>query len=241
MVKKFEKCENERNYNILISFLKEKRRLIQIPKFKLILTGKNGVVIYNSEKENTYDNYKLGLIKFNNQTEVEISNRAEKEKFHTFVRDGKTYFSLKIGSQLTASFENLPEWEQILFLIVMIIIIIGVVAALVYQFWYMPEEEVERLTPITSGAAIRMIQGEDTSGTLYLIYKDGTTFGFGGDEEFALTTETLNEIAEGLLTNLQEIEYATVNHEFNRVEFQLITEDFTTFINTLSNRLLTVT
>ncbi len=64
LVKTFEKCENETNYYKLINFLKEKRDLIEIDEFKLILTGKNGVVIYNSERENIYSNYKYGLIPF---------------------------------------------------------------------------------------------------------------------------------------------------------------------------------
>ena len=55
---KFKREENEKNYNKLVCFIGEKLREINCDfkvKFGALLTSKNGVVIYNSRKINTFE------------------------------------------------------------------------------------------------------------------------------------------------------------------------------------------
>ena len=62
---RFKHCPNKKNYNKLVWNFRKKMRKIPFRPF-IILRGENGVIIFNSEENNTWCKYKKGEIRFNN-------------------------------------------------------------------------------------------------------------------------------------------------------------------------------
>ena len=137
---KFKKEENEKNYNKLKYFLlckiKEIKRTYRIT-VGILLTNKNGVLIFNSKQENTFSKYKKGEIHFNDLDEITSSNLANKKGFTYYGNNRrKLICSLKIGSTISMFYDQLEEgnvWAVILTVLFLLLILVAV-GGLVYYF-----------------------------------------------------------------------------------------------------------
>lgn len=129
--RKFEKCNNRKNYYKLTNYLLAKtvKGSGIFKNFKILMTDKNNILFFNSTlgNDNTYENYKNGKIRYDGKLEEKINNRSEKYGYCNYVKCRTFYHSLKIGSNLQIIYEEIeenPGLSATIFLFLMAIIII---------------------------------------------------------------------------------------------------------------------
>ena len=172
LLKKFENDKNKCNYNTLIKFVKKGKFKIKkkIKSYNIILTDEAGVLIYNGKKNNnTWDDYKVGNIKYNNTKEVNLINSSEKNGHNLYLKykkNGvlKAYFTVKIGSNLQ---EFIEENGITIAEVGGILIGVGLLIFLGYGYFF--KEKIEETTFLIEGETV------DSGGSLITISR-GTGF-----------------------------------------------------------------
>lgn len=158
LLKKFENNKNKCNYYSLCKFVKKKERKMKrkFKRYNILLTDETGVLIYNGRKENTWDNYKTGNIKYNCIKEVDLINKSEKNGYNYYSKLNKKgiyklYLTINLGSNIQEYIEengnsnNILEFGSILLAII----------AIVYMgYGYFFVETIEAGSEVLSGETV---------------------------------------------------------------------------------------
>jgi hypothetical protein len=180
LLKKFENNKNKCNYYSLCKFVKKKERKMKrkFKRYNILLTDETGVLIYNGRKENTWDNYKTGNIKYNCIKEVDLINKSEKNGYNYYSKLNKKgiyklYLTINLGSNIQEYIEengtsnNTLEFGSIL---------LAVIAIVYMGYGYVFVDTIEAGSEVLSGETV------SKEGDLYIILTNDIAFSVPIDE-----------------------------------------------------------